>query len=174
MQGQNVVRQTKPPVLIKTTGLSDEAKRIFDSIARRAYELFESNGRAGGHDMDNWFRAEAEMFTPAPLTITESRDRVIVRADVRDFAPREVEIDLEPRRVTIIGKSRHHGNGEMEGMTASETGKTRLLSSLQLPFGIDLRYAAVRFKKGFVELKLRKTPAANGEAVQGNSNGDAA
>ncbi len=106
MQEQDMIRQhaADQPVVIKTTGLSVEAKEMIDSIARRAYEIFESKGRARGHELENWFEAESELFERTPVDIKESPEGVTVLADVRRFAPKELEVDLEPRRVTIIGK----------------------------------------------------------------------
>jgi len=31
-------------------------------IRRRAYELYERRGRVGGHDLDDWLQAEAEVL----------------------------------------------------------------------------------------------------------------
>lgn len=31
-----------------------------EEIRHRAYELYEQRGREDGHDLDDWFRAEAE------------------------------------------------------------------------------------------------------------------
>jgi hypothetical protein len=40
-------------------GIMQEAIRI------RAYQLFEQRGRTHGHDVEDWFRAEAEVSTTA-------------------------------------------------------------------------------------------------------------
>ena len=32
-----------------------------EQIRRRAYELYEARGRENGHDLDDWFEAEAEI-----------------------------------------------------------------------------------------------------------------
>ena len=98
MYEQNVVRHqtTEPPIVIRTTGLSVEAREMLDAIARRAYNIFEAKGRIEGRDLDNWLQAEAELFERTPLNIGESQDGVTVLAEVRDFTPKDLEIDLEP------------------------------------------------------------------------------
>jgi hypothetical protein len=35
---------------------------ITEAIARRAYELFLERGSQHGHDLDDWLRAERELF----------------------------------------------------------------------------------------------------------------
>jgi hypothetical protein len=37
------------------------SNRGSDAVARRAYELFCGRGRAHGHDLDDWLRAEREL-----------------------------------------------------------------------------------------------------------------
>jgi hypothetical protein len=41
--------------------LKDEQPSLSELIARRAYELYEERGRSDGEDLDDWFRAEAEV-----------------------------------------------------------------------------------------------------------------
>ncbi len=33
----------------------------FDAVSRRAFEIWERNGRMPGHDLENWLQAEAEL-----------------------------------------------------------------------------------------------------------------
>jgi hypothetical protein len=50
MYEQNVVKHqtTEPPIVIRTTGLSVEAREMLDAISRRAYNIFEAKGRIKG------------------------------------------------------------------------------------------------------------------------------
>jgi len=169
MREQDGVRpQTmEPPILIKTTGLSTEAKQMFDMIARRAYEIFEAKGKARGRELENWLQAEAELFERTPINVKESTDRVTVLADVKGFTPKELEVDLEPKRVTIIGK--HQGQGDRRAEAENSSGKqaTRLLRSLQLPVEIDTRHATARINRGVLELDVRKALPTTGNTAQG-------
>ena len=41
-----------------------------DDVARRAYEIFESRGRAHGSDLDHWLEAERELKAkPGSVTV---------------------------------------------------------------------------------------------------------
>jgi len=74
------------------------------AIARRAYELFEARGREHGHDWEDWFRAESELLRPVSVSLSESDDRISVRANVFGFEANELSVGIEPRRLTILGK----------------------------------------------------------------------
>lgn len=164
-QGTNRQRTAELPIPIKTTGLSAEAQEMFDMIARRAYEIFESKGRTAGRDMEHWLAAEAELFDRTPINCKESHDGLTVRADVRGFTPKEIEVDLEPKRVTIIGRHQSQSNRGSTMAHTSESRSTRLLRSMQLPVEVDTRHATARIERGVLELDMKKAHPANGNAA---------
>src|SRR6201987_2289905 len=168
MQDQDMVRQqvTEPPIVIKTTGLSVEAREMMDSIARRAYEIFESKGRARGHDLENWFEAESELFERTPVDVKETPEGLTVLADVRRFAPKELEVDLEPRRVTIIGKHQTQAERKTDTSYLSEKHTARFFHSLRLPVHIVTHRASARLKKGILELDVKKALAEERKTSQ--------
>jgi HSP20 family protein len=177
MQEQGLAKQqqiVEAPIVIKTAGLSAEAKELFEMIARRAYEIFESRGKKNGHEMDNWLEAESELFERTPINVKESADGLTVLADVRGYAPKELEVDLEPKRVTIIGKHQSQSERRTDSSSYSETRATCLLRSLQLPIEIDTHQAKARFSRGVLELDVRRAAAVKGAAVQPRSGGAAA
>ena len=168
MQEKGVVRHqtAEPPIVIRTTGLSVEAKEMLDAIARRAYEIFEAKGRARGHDLENWFEAESELFERTRVDVKETPEGLTVLADVRRFAPKELEVDLEPRRVTIIGKHQSQAERKTDASYLSEKHTARLLHSLQLPVEIDTHRASARLKKGILELDVKKALAEERKTSQ--------
>jgi HSP20 family molecular chaperone IbpA len=150
------------PIAVNPAGLSIEAKAMFHMVATRAYELFEGQGKKHGHDLDHWLQAEAELFGRPALTIAESEEGVTILAHVRGFTPRELEIDLEPRRVTIVGTRQSNGEQKGDGRSTSSRHRHLLLRSLRLPVEIDTQHATARFiRKGVLELDLKKADRPN-------------
>ncbi|MGH9432194.1 MAG: DUF2934 domain-containing protein, partial [Terriglobia bacterium] len=104
-QSVAVVQAKKESELVKKEGdFFERFQRLYDSIARRAFEIFESNGRSFGNDLQDWFQAESELLHPVHIEMTESDEGFNVRAEVPGFSPKELEISVEPRRLTITGK----------------------------------------------------------------------
>jgi hypothetical protein len=64
-------------------GYVDLHCEIQDTIARRAYELFESRGSVHGHDLEDWFRSEQEALLRISISIDDFEDKLIARAAVR-------------------------------------------------------------------------------------------
>jgi len=46
--------------------------RIYDSIARRAFEIFAGDGYGLGHDLEHWRKAESELLHPVHMNVMES------------------------------------------------------------------------------------------------------
>nr|WP_314259698.1 DUF2934 domain-containing protein [uncultured Devosia sp.] len=46
-----------------------------DQVKRRAYQLWEEDGRPDGQDQQYWFRAATELATNAAATIKPARKR---------------------------------------------------------------------------------------------------
>ncbi len=150
-------RANTAPVEVRSAGLSREALTMFDSIARRAFELSKAKGRGRNRAIDNWIRAERELFRPAYFHVAESQDRLRLEVDVHGFTPRELEVDLGPRLITVIGK---HGDLEKQAKTGRGAAQRRdlpLLGSLKLPTEIDTEQATAYVNdKGVLQVDVRK------------------
>jgi hypothetical protein len=49
------------PILTAKTLATEPSQNLKEEIRRRVYELYEERGSEGGHDLDDWLRAEAEI-----------------------------------------------------------------------------------------------------------------
>jgi Protein of unknown function (DUF2934) len=89
-------------------GNTVECRRaISATIAKRAYEIYERQGRRRGRDQENWRLAEAEILQPLNCGILESKDEFIVSlfcSAVGTKDNRELEIVVEPHRLILVGK----------------------------------------------------------------------
>jgi HSP20 family protein len=137
-----------------------DMRETFDSIARRAYEIFEANGRQFGRDMENWFRAEHELLHPVHLEMRESNNEVTVQAEVPGFESKDIEISVEPGRLTIAGKREWSKEEKEEKLLYSERRSNRFFRCLNLPVEVDPEKASATLKEGVLVLKLPKTTTA--------------
>src|SRR5579871_539202 len=99
-----VKRAEEPTKVIKFTSLFDQMEETFDALARRAYEIFDGNGRILGRELDNWLQAERELLHPVALNITETDEAITVKAEVPGFTEKEIEVAIDQDRVVITGQ----------------------------------------------------------------------
>jgi HSP20 family protein len=165
-QSATAMQSTKGSVPIKrgTEDLLTEFDRIYDSITRRAFEMFEGNGGWFGHDLDDWFRAEAELLHPLPLEVKESEGDFTVRAEVPGFTAKDLEISLEPRSLKIAGK-RESKEEEKKGKTiCSEFRADQIMRAIDLLADFDTSKASAVLKDGVLTIDLPK--AVHAKAVR--------
>jgi HSP20 family protein len=155
-----VRRAEEPTKVMKYTSLFDQMDEMFNSLARRAYEIFEGNGRAFGRDLENWFQAERELLHPVALNITETDEAFTLKAEVPGFTEKEIEVAVEQGRVTITGK-REYSKEEKKGKTVcAETCSDQVLRIVNLSSEIERDKVTATLKNGVLELTLPKVAKA--------------
>ena len=130
------------------------------AITRRAYELFDARGGEHGHDWEDWFQAESELLRPVSVSMSESDDRISVRANVLGYEENELKVSIEPRRITILGKKE-------TSATQSEGGKVeyidwspdQILKFIDLATEVMPQSAVVELRSGLLSFELHKAPA---------------
>lgn len=152
------VEETNKP--IRFASMFEQMEETFNALARRAYEIFDGNGRTFGHDRDHWFQAERELLHPVTLNIEETAEAFQVKAEVPGFSEKELEIGVEPQRLTITGK-RECSKEEKKGKTVcTESSSDRILRVLELPAEVEADKATAALKNGVLELTLPKVAKA--------------
>ena len=128
---------------------SDEIK---DAVARRAYDIFEQRGRADGHHDEDWRQAESELVFPLAVTVADAGECLTVAAAVSGFDAIDLEVCVEPRRVTIAGRRRPD--------VAGAEHRTRLFRAVELPEDVVTSDVIAAVEDGVVEVTLRKVAAS--------------
>ena len=160
VQLQPVRKQLGP---LKVSGFDEifnDMRQTFDQIAKRAYEIFEGNGRQWGRELDDWFRAEGELLHPVPLELRESDNAITVRAEVPGFEAKDLEIAIEGRQLTIAGKRETGKEEEKEKVLYSERRSNQLYRCIELPAEVDSEQSTATLRGGVIELTLPKIAAA--------------
>ena len=140
------------PRFVEPQAIYNRMNELYEAISRRAFELFEGDGRIAGRDLDHWLRAEAELLHPAHVQVRESADAIIVDAEVPGFSANELQLSLEPRRLTISGKKQSSGEEKRGNVLYSERCSNELLRSVELPVEVNVSRATATLNSGILEL----------------------
>ena len=162
-QAATAMQPVKTSVPVKQTeaeNVSDRIQQVYDSIARRAFEIFDANGRWFGNELDDWLLAESEILHPVHLELAESDDSLTVRAEVPGFSTKEVEINVEPRRLTITGKHEAKEEGKKGKTIYSERCAKEILRIIDLPAEVDSSKVTATLKDGILSIELPKAAHA--------------
>ncbi len=147
------------PIVTKPAGPKDLFHEMFewtDRIAKRAFELFQVRGFANGHDLEDWFTAERELLKPVALELKDTKDDLVVKAEVPGFDAKDLEIEMEGDNLVIKGK-RETTKEEKEGKTIyTERKAEQIYRMIELPVPVLTEKAVAEIKNGVLELKLPK------------------
>ena len=142
--------------IVEPRALLARFNKLSEQISRRAYEIFEKRGKTFGHDLEDWFEAESEILPPFQLRIKETNDALTVEAETPEFSAKELEVSLEPWRLTISGK-KEAKEEQKKGQTIYQEQRTNeLLRVIDLPAEVDGAKATATLKNGLLEIKLPK------------------
>jgi HSP20 family protein len=168
MENQSAItQQEKEAVPVKSLpgrDLFERVRELSHAVAHRAFELFNGRGRADGHDLEDWFRAESEILHPVHLDLAESADAFTVRAEVPGFSAKELEVGVEPHRLTISGKREESKEHTSKKTIYKEQCSSQIYRAIELPAEVDTSKVTATLKNGVLELSMAK--AARAKEVQ--------
>jgi HSP20 family protein len=158
-QGSSMAALT--PRFVEPQAIYNRMNELYEAISRRAFQLFEGDGRISGRDLDHWFQAESELLHPAHVRVRESADAITIDAEVPGFSANELQLSLEPRRLTISGKKESSGDAKKGNVVYSERCSTELLRSVELPVEVNTSRASATVNNGILELTVPKAAVKN-------------
>jgi HSP20 family protein len=163
-----VQRAEEPTTLkpVKFESLLDQMNEVFDNITKRAFEIFEGNGRIFGRELDDWLKAEREFLHPVYIQLAESGESLEVQAEVPGFNEKDLEISVEPRRVTISGKREASKEEKKSKTVYSEACCDQILRVVDLPVEIETDKVTATLKNGILELRMPKVAKARSFRIQ--------
>jgi len=151
-------RATPPerPRIVSSELVRSRSDEIADAVARRAYDLYERRGRVDGHHDEDWRQAESELVFPVAVTVSDAGPRLTIEAAVPGFDVVDVEVCVEPRRVTIAGLRK---SGVAPGATVSMW----MYRAVELPEDVSVCDVIAAVEEGVVAVTLRKAGASDAE-----------
>lgn len=135
------------PRIVSGEALGALEQAIQRSIALRAYDVYESRGRAHGNDLQDWFAAEDELIKPSNVQVTDSGGAIKLIASVPGFSASDLQIGVSRRRVIIWGE---HARGGSNG------GDAPLLGEIDLPAEVNPAKASATLSGGVVQVQVIK------------------
>jgi HSP20 family protein len=154
------------PVRKSSADLLEQFDGIYDSIAKRAFELFEGNGRWLGHELEDWLRAEAELLHPVYLEMREADGSFTVEAEVPGFTAKDLEINVEPRCLKIAGKRETKEEEKKGEAIRSEWCADQILRVVDLPADINTSKVNASLKDGVLTIDLPKAEHAKSVRIE--------
>jgi HSP20 family protein len=150
----------------KTESISERIDRLYDSISRRAYELFERDGRVDGNDKRHWLDAEREFLLPMQTSMEETDGEFVVRAEVPGFNASDLEVTVEPRRVTIAGKRESTKESKDAEAVLTEASSEEVFRAIEFPSEVVATKVSATLKDGVLNIQIPKVETKKSVPVE--------
>lgn len=177
MREQSVAQQHEAaiPVQVLTPDILHNRKSELDRmIARRAFQLFEARGGGHGHDVDDWIAAELGLLHPYRHNLKDSAEAVVFHAELPcTFTPDQINVSVEPRRLTISGERELEVTCVGDVPTRVEKRTERIFQTEELPAEVDPSRTTATLKGELLEIMMPKviTDTTPHEKAQAASSG---
>lgn len=148
--------------LVSPDELFYEIKGLLDTIAARAYDLFESRGREHGRDWEDWFRAEAELLRPVAVKLKGSAKAFVARVDLAGFRPENIRVSLEPLYMRLSAKSSRKQKREVHRSAHSPKQGEHVFRVVALPANVNTSRATAKFEEGVLEVVVPRATVEGG------------
>jgi len=130
--------------------------------SHRAYEIFERKGKTHGHDIEDWFEAQAELFTPLGGQIVEEEFSLEWRADIGSFHAKDLEVHVDPHRLVILGRKVPEKLHAHPGTPVHERQEKEIYQVVGLPMEVDPFMVTANIQKGVLGVFLLKAGKSRG------------
>lgn len=142
-----------------------EFEKRFNEIQNRAFELFENGGRRFGSDMDNWLKAEREVFGSPAAELADKGDAYELQMALPGFDPKEVEVTATPDELIVHATSSQEKKSEKKDVLWSEFTSSDLYRRIPAPTPLNTEGATATLEKGVLRITAPKAAEAKPKAV---------
>jgi HSP20 family molecular chaperone IbpA len=140
----------------KKDSIFDEIERMNEQITKRAYEIFEGEGRECGRDLEHWLQAERELVWAPPTEVVEGDREIKVKISTPGVDARDLDVEIAPHGLVVEAETKSEEEGKRGGRT---TKTARLFRSLCFSQEIDPDSANAEFKDGVLTLTAKVATA---------------
>ena len=152
------VPTTRPTSREALDEMIEKLDSVFSEVRQKAFHSFLARGEQFGSDLEDWFRAERELFRLPESEMRETDTEFEIRAAVPGFKAEDLDVQVLPELIVIEGRSAcETPNGEKEQIHFSEFASKRLFRQYKLGARIDVNTVEAALEAGILKIVAQKT-----------------
>jgi HSP20 family protein len=101
-----------------------------------------------------------------PVDIYETENELILKADIPDVKPEDIQVGVENQTLTIKGERKFEEDNSIRGHHRLERSYGAFVRSFTVPATVDPEKVAAEYKNGVLTVKLPKKEAAKPRQVK--------
>ena len=156
----------EPVAIRKISSILDEMNQMHDHIMRRAYDIFERNGRVFGRDLDHWLQAERELLWEPALELREADGEFVLEVALSGVDPKDIEIEVTPEDIVLKADIQHEHEEKKGTVYICEFQSGRMFRSIHVPKTINPDKVKAEIKNGLLKLKAEIAEEARAKKIK--------
>jgi len=156
----------EPVSIRKISSILDEMNQMQDRIMRRAYDLFERNGRVFGRDLDHWLQAERELLWKPALELREADGEFVLEMAVPGVDPKDIDIEVTTEDIVLKADIQHEHEEKKDTVHICEFQSGSMFRSIHLFKRINPDKVKAEIKNGLLKLKAEIAEEARAKKIK--------
>jgi len=140
-------------------------KRL-DDVRRRAFELFEKRGYQLGHEIDDWLKAEHDVFGWPAAELAEKDGKYEAQITLPGFEAKDVQVTATPSKIIVHAETKHEKKVEEPNVLWTEFGSNDVYRRFELPTPIDVDKTSATLDNGMLHIIAAKAAATQTKPVE--------
>src|SRR5437867_9520030 len=157
---------TEAVAIRKISSLLDEMNQMQERIMRRAYTIFERNGRLLGRDLDHWLQAERELVWKQAVELRETDGEFVLEVAVPGVDPTDIDIEVTPEDIVLKADIQHEHEEKKGTVHICEFQSGRMFRSIHLPKRINPDKVKAEFNNGLLRLTAEVAAEARAKKIK--------
>jgi HSP20 family protein len=148
------------------SSLFEEFERNFAEVQRMAFDLFERRGRGPGQELDDWFRAERELFSWPPSELAETGKEFVMEIAVPGMDQKQIHITATPQTILVQAEAAHKHDRKDHHVHFCEFSENRLTRRFDLDSEIDVDKVSAQLENGILRIDAPKAAKKDEKQAQ--------
>lgn len=140
----------------KTLPVFEEIAKRLNAVQQRAFDLFEKRGRELGHELEDWFKAEHELFGWPAAELAEKNGEYEVEITLPGFEAKDVDVTATPNEVIVHAAAEKQKKTEKDNVLWTEFGSNEVYRRFDLPMAINVDQVAAKLDNGILRVTAPK------------------
>ena len=136
-----------PPTLVER--MTD----LTDKVRKRAFEIFESRGRADGRSLEDWLQAERDLIRFPETELVEKDGKFQVRVAVPGFESKDIRVTATPTTLFVRAEASREDKKKDGDVYFSEFGRKQIFRRLDLPAPVNVDKVTATLDDGVLALR---------------------
>jgi HSP20 family protein len=136
----------------KTLPVFGEIAKRLQGVQRRAFDLFEKRGGELGHELEDWFNAEHELFGLPAAALSEKNGAYELEMTLPGFDVKDVEVTATSNEVIVHAATEKESKTKRDNVLWTEFGSNDVYRRFDVPNAINVDQVTAKLDNGILKV----------------------